>query len=104
MMGRRDYLNYITQFGALRRKNGEFVSNFTKRFNKIFNKIPDEIKPIEASAKITFSNDFYVEFYLLLREIRSTTLLSMQEASIEVESNILASKKLKNKSDRDKNK
>ena len=44
---------YITEFGALRRKNGEFVSNFTKRFNKMYNKIFDHIKPIEASTKIT---------------------------------------------------
>jgi hypothetical protein len=40
----------------------------------------------------------------MLRETRSTTFLSMQEESIEVESNILASEKLKNKSDRDKKK
>jgi hypothetical protein len=101
---RRDYMYYITEFGDLRRKNGESVSDFTKRFNKMYNKIPDEIKPTEASTKITFANAFDVEFSLLLRERRSTTLLSMQEATIEVESNILASEKLKNKSDRDKKK
>jgi hypothetical protein len=44
---RRDYMYYITEFGALRRKNGESVSDFTKRFNKMYNKIPDEIKPTE---------------------------------------------------------
>jgi len=51
---RIDYFYYITEFGALRRKNGESVSDFTKTFKKMYNKIPDEIKPIEASIKITF--------------------------------------------------
>jgi hypothetical protein len=97
---RRDYLYYITEFGALKRKNGESISDFTKRFNKMYGRIPDEIKPTEASAKITYANAFDAEFSLLLRERRSTTLLSMQEATIEVESNILASDRLKTRSDK----
>jgi hypothetical protein len=51
-------LYYITEFGALKRKNGESVSDFTKIFNKMYSKIPDEIKPTETSAKITFVNAF----------------------------------------------
>jgi hypothetical protein len=101
---RRDYLYYITEFGALKRKNGESILDFTKRFNKMYGRIPDEIKPTEASAKITYANAFDAEFSLLLRERRSTTLLSMQEATIEVESNILASDRLKTRSDKDKKK
>jgi hypothetical protein len=65
---KKDCLYYITEFGALKRKSGESVSYFTKRFNKMLTKIPDEIKPTETSAKITFSNAFDVEFSLLLRE------------------------------------
>jgi hypothetical protein len=53
-------------------------------------RIPDEIKPTEASAKITYANEFDAEFSLLLRERRSATLFSIQEETIEVESNILA--------------
>jgi hypothetical protein len=101
---RRDYMYYITEFGALKRKNGESISDFTKRFNKMYGRIPDEIKPIEASAKITYANAFNAYFSLLLRERRSTTLLSMQEATIEVESNILASYELKTRSEKDKKK
>jgi hypothetical protein len=101
---RRDYLYYITEFGALKRKSGESISDFTKRFNKMYGRIPDEIKPTEASAKITYANAFDAEFSLLLRERRSTTLLSMQEATIEVESNILASDRLKTRSDKEKKK
>ena len=55
---RRDYLYYFTEFGALKRKNGESISYFTKRFNKMYGRIPYEIKPLEASAKITYANEF----------------------------------------------
>jgi hypothetical protein len=41
----RDYLHYIIEFGALKRKNGESILEFTKRFNKMYGRIPDEIKP-----------------------------------------------------------
>jgi hypothetical protein len=101
---KKDYLYYITEFGALKRKQGESISDFTKRFNKMYSKIPDEIKPSETSAKITFANAFDVEFSLLLRERRSATLSLMQEAAIEVESNILAADKLKSRGDRDRKK
>jgi hypothetical protein len=41
------------------------------------------------------------DFSLLLRERRATSLAHMQDAALEVESNILAAKKLRIKSDRD---
>jgi phosphopantetheinyl transferase (holo-ACP synthase) len=55
---RKDYLYYTTEFGALKRKNGESISDFTKRFNKMYGKILDEIKPTEASTSITYANAF----------------------------------------------
>jgi hypothetical protein len=99
-----DFLYYITEFGALRRKQGESIPDFTKRFNQMYGKIPEEIKPSETSAKITFANAFDAKFSLLLREGRITTLSLMQDAAIEVESNILATDKLKSRSERDKKK
>jgi hypothetical protein len=54
-------------------------------------------------SQMTFANTFYVEFSLLLKE-RRYTLLSMQEVAMEVDSNILASEKLKTKSHKDKKK
>jgi hypothetical protein len=70
----------------------------------MYGKIPYEIKPSETSAKITFANAFDAEFSLLLRERRVSTLNQMQEAAIEVESNILAAEKLKTRGDRDRKK
>jgi hypothetical protein len=40
------FLYYIIEFGSLRRKEVEFVLDFSNIFNKMYNKIPTEIKPI----------------------------------------------------------
>ena len=93
----KNYLYYITEFGAIKRKQGEVVTDFTKCFNKMYSKISAEIKPIETSAKLTYENSFDVEFYLLLRERRGNTLVNMQEASLELESNFMAAHKLKSR-------
>jgi hypothetical protein len=99
---RRDLLYYMSEFGNLKRKDDESVSDFIKRFNKMFGKIPAEIKPSDASAKITFSAAFDAEFCLILRERRSATLALMQDAALEVESNITASQKLKGRTEKKK--
>jgi hypothetical protein len=52
------FMYHIIEFGSLKRKEGDSISNFSKRFNKMYNKIPSEVKPIEASAKITYASDF----------------------------------------------
>jgi hypothetical protein len=92
---KKDFMYYMTEFGSLKRKEGESVSDFSKRFNKMYNRIPPEIKPSEASAKITYSSAFDPSFCLLLRERRATTLALMQDAAVEVESNMLAVDRLR---------
>jgi hypothetical protein len=98
---KKDFMYYMTEFGSLKRKEGDYVSDFSKRFNKMYNKIPNEINPSEASAKITYASTFDPDFCLLLRERRATTLAHMQDASMEVESNILVVYQLRNKANRD---
>ena len=68
----------------------------------MFSKIPTEIKPTDTSAKITYANAFDSEFCLLFKEKRSASFSLMQDASLEVESNIIASQKVKGKIDRKK--
>ena len=95
-MGRpEDYFYYIIEFGSLKRKEGESLIDFTKRFNKVYQKIPVEVKPPETTALISFANAFDAKFSLWLRAAKSQRLLAMQEAAIEVESNILVANKLK---------
>jgi hypothetical protein len=98
------FLYYITEFGALKRKEGESMFEFSKRFSKMYNTIPTEIKPTETSAKITYVSAFDLEFCLLLREKRSATLAHIQDVSLELESNILASDKLRGRFDRERRK
>jgi len=50
---KKDFMYYMTEFGSLKRKEGEYVSDFSKRFKKMYNKIPAKIKPSKASTKIT---------------------------------------------------
>jgi hypothetical protein len=64
---KKDFMYYMTEFGSLKKKVGDFVSDFSKRFNKMYNKIPTEIKPLEDSAKITYASYFDPDLCLLLR-------------------------------------
>ena len=100
----KDYIYYMTEFGSLKKQEGESISDFSKRFNKMYNKIPAEIKPSEASAQISYASAFDPDFCLILRERRATSLAQMQDAAIEVESNILAVDRLRNKVDVDRRK
>jgi hypothetical protein len=97
-------LYYATKFGALKREEGEVVLDFSKRFNKMYKKIPTEVNPTETSTKMTYASAFDPDFYLPLRERRATSLAHMQDASLEVESNILAVDKIRSKADRDRRK
>jgi hypothetical protein len=63
----------------------------------LYNKIPVEVKPSQPAAKVTFAGAFDLDFSLLLRERRSTDLTKMQDDSLEIESNMMASGKLKAK-------
>ena len=70
----------------------------------MYNKIPTEIKPSEASAKISYASAFNPDFCLLLRERRATSLAQMKDAAIEVESNVLVADRLRNKADAERRK
>jgi hypothetical protein len=87
----------LTEFGALRKKHSKLVLEFTQRFKKIYHNIPEEVKPSQPTVKVTFAGDFEPDFTLLLREIRSTTLIGIQDNAIEIESNMMESGKLKSK-------
>jgi hypothetical protein len=82
----------------------ESVSDFSKRFKKMYNNIPIEINPTETSAKITYASTFDPDCCLSLTERRATSLAHMQDATLEVESNILAADKIRSKSNRDRRK
>jgi hypothetical protein len=82
---------------VFKKKNSETVMEFIQRFNKLYNKIPAEVKPSQPAAKVTFAGAFEPDFALLLRERRGATLTRMQDDVVEIESNMMASGKLKAK-------
>jgi hypothetical protein len=98
------FMYYMTEFRSLKKKEGGYVFDFSKRFNKMYNKIPSEIKPTEASTKISYVNAFDSDLCLLLRERRATSLAQMKDEVVEVESNVLAVDRLRNKVVTDKRK
>ena len=55
----------------------------------MYNKILAEIEPTKAYDKITYASSFDPDLCLLLRERRDTSLAHMQDAALEVESNIM---------------
>jgi len=65
---KKDLLYYHTDFGNLKRENGELLYDFNKRFNCMYNKILAEVKPTTTSAKLTYASAFDFDFCLLLRE------------------------------------
>ena len=70
----------------------------------MYNKIPAEVKPSKASAQISYAGAFDPDLCLLLRERRATSLAQMQDAAIEVESNILVDDRLRRKADANRRK
>jgi uncharacterized small protein (DUF1192 family) len=101
---RKDFMYYMIEFKSLNKMDGESISDFSKRFNKMYNKIPTEIKPSRALAKISYASAFGPNFCLLLRERRATSLAQMKYVAIEVESNVLAADRLRNKFNADRRK
>jgi len=63
---KKDLLYYHTEFGNLKRENGELLSDFNKRFNRMYNKILAEVKPTTTFARLIYASAFHSYFCLLL--------------------------------------
>ena len=77
----------------MKRGNDEAVKNFSDKFNKICNSLHVQCKPLEGMATLHYVEGFDDDFSLLLRERRSTILVDMMNDAIEVEVNLMDSKK-----------
>ena len=71
---------------------------------KLYNSIPTDIKPPIGASKLHYADAFDSDFALLLREIKSATLPDMLKDDVEVEANLMASSKMKQKVEIDKKK
>ena len=64
---------------------------------RVYNSIIADIKPLIGSAKLHYDDAFDGEFALLLREKKSASLPAMFQDALEVEANMIASGKIKQK-------
>jgi hypothetical protein len=99
---KKNPVQLLTQYNQLKRGNDEAVRNFLDKYNRIYNAFLAQCKPPEGMAKLHYTEGFDYDFSLLQRERRSTTLAEMMDDSIEVEVNLMASKKGKYRFDNKK--
>ena len=66
---------------------------------KVYNLILADIKPLVGVSKLHYADAFESDFSLLLREMESTTLTAMFKDALEVEANLMASGKIKQKAE-----
>jgi hypothetical protein len=92
---RKEIIYYLNEFVSLKKRYNEFVVDFNRRFNKIYNKIPRDIKPSQPETKVTYVGAFDDDFSMVLRERRSPTFLVMQDDVIDIEGNMIAFGKMK---------
>ena len=90
---KKNLVQMLTQYNQLKRGNEKIVKRFSEKFKRTYNALPNECKPPKGMAKIHYVEGFDDDFSLLLRERRSTTLADMMNDAIEVEVNLMASKK-----------
>ena len=95
---KKNYVQMLTQYNQLKRGNDETVKIFSSRFNMIQNYLPMQCKPPQGMAKLHYAEAFDDEFALFMRERRFATLADMMNDAIEVELNMMSSKRGKYKS------
>lgn len=83
----------LTLYNQLKRGNYESINNFSSRFNIVYNSLPEDCKPPEGMAKLHYAEAFDDDFALFLRESRSATLTDMMSDAIEVEINMMSSRR-----------
>ena len=85
----------MSQYHSMRRKESEYVQEFSSRFMKLYNSILAQSKPPIGSAQFQYVEAFDSEFTLWLSERRSTSLADMIKYAIEVEVNLSIARKKK---------
>ena len=85
----------MSQYNNIKKGNFESIHEFSSRFMRVYNSIPIDIKPLVGATKLHYAYSFDSGFTILLSEIKSANLPSMFKDDLEVESNLMASRKMK---------
>ena len=75
------------------------MQDFSTRFMRTYDSIPPDVKPPPGAGKLHYVDAFSSDFTLLLRERRYVSLTYMMDDAIEVEVNLIASNKTKQKNE-----
>ena len=86
---------YLSQYNSMKRKEIEFVQDFSGRLMKVHNAILSQFKPPIGSSQLHYVEAFDSEFTLWLSERRSASLEPMVKDAIEVEVKLAAERKKK---------
>ena len=86
---------YLSQYNSMRRKESEYVQEFSDRFMTVYNVVPTQFKPPIGSSKLHYDETFDCEFTLWLSERTLASLATMMKDAIEVEVNLTAARKKK---------
>jgi hypothetical protein len=88
---------YLDDFNASRRGEEEALAVFNRRFYSVYHSMPMEIRPPEFAAMVYYEIAQHSDLVLLLRERKSSSLRCLFEDAEEVEENIRASKKIRDR-------
>jgi hypothetical protein len=97
---KKNPLQLLTQYNNMKKVPEEMVQEFSTRFMKVYNSIPVEVQPPPGDAQLRYADSFNNDFSLLLRERRSVNLDAIMSNVIEVEVNMMASGKIKQRFNR----
>ena len=90
---KKNSVKMLTSYNQLKRGNDETLKKFSSRLNIVYNSLPEDCKPPEGMEKLHYVEAFDDDFSLFLRERRSATLASMMSDAIEVDINMMSSKR-----------
>ena len=99
---KKSHLQILSQYNNSKKDNFESVHEFSSRFMRVYNYIPVDIKPFVGAAKLNYVDAFESDFELLLRERKYASFPITFKDALEVEENLMASGKLKNREEEDK--
>lgn len=101
---KKNSLQLLTHYNNLKRNPMESMQECSKRFMKSYDSILAHVKPPPGAAQLHYVDAFDNYFVLTLRERKSTSLDNMMNDAIEVEVNLMASSKMKQKIDLERKK
>jgi hypothetical protein len=100
MGDKKNPLELLTQYNNMKKAPEETMSKFTAHFLKVYNSIPAKVKLAPMAAQLQYTDSLDNNFSLLFRERRSTNLDAIMSNAIEVEVNMMASGKIKQRFNR----